>query len=467
MNNTKSKKRRDKRKKKKGKKNQSHLTAEQRSSIESGLSCGSPLREIAASVDKDPTTVSKEIRKHRTLKHRTDPYGKPRNPCSKVRDCDLSGICAEKCTHSFPLCRNCPECSGSCPEFEPDICSRLLRYPHVCNGCEKLPGCRKNIRYIYSAASAQKAYESELSESRKGINMEEESLKKLDELVSPLIAEKRQPVSHVFASHADEIDISQSTFYRYVDSGILAVRNIDLPKKVKYKPRKRKQDPHPSGSEKREGRAYEDYLKHITAHPVFHVIQMDTVIGRPGGKTILTLHNTLDELQAYILLPSKEARHVSAAFDALRLRFGSDELFLEYFGIILTDNGTEFADVKHFEDLGIRIFFCDPNRSDQKGSCEKNHEYLRKYLPKGTSFDALEQNDIDLISSHINSTIRPSLNNATPYEMTLNRWGPQVTQALGIGEIAPDDVLGDRTLLKNIIPSGRYEKFRKDNTKAE
>ena len=30
-----------------------------------------------------------------------------------------------------------------------------------------------------------------------------------------------------------------------------------------------------------------------------------------------------------------------------------------------------------------KIFFCDPNRSDSKGSCENNHRMIRYVIPKG------------------------------------------------------------------------------------
>lgn len=53
----------------------------------------------------------------------------------------------------------------------------------------------------------------------------------------------------------------------------------------------------------------------------------------------------------------------------------------------------------------------------KKGAIEKNHEFIRYIIPKGTSMDNLTQNDIDLMINHINSLTRPSLNNATPYDL--------------------------------------------------
>lgn len=64
-----------------------------------------------------------------------------------------------------------------------------------------------------------------------------------------------------------------------------------------------------------------------------------------------------------------------------------------------------------------KIFYCNPRASYQKEMLEKNHEFIRYVLPKGTSFDKLLQTDIDLIINHINSLSRESLNWFTPIDV--------------------------------------------------
>ena len=60
--------------------NQKHLTLDNRIAIEKGLDSGLSLRQIAASIGKDPSTVSKEIRKHRT-EHPHNSFNEPKNKC--------------------------------------------------------------------------------------------------------------------------------------------------------------------------------------------------------------------------------------------------------------------------------------------------------------------------------------------------------------------------------------------------
>lgn len=88
------------------------------------------------------------------------------------------------------------------------------------------------------------------------------------------------------------------------------------------------------------------------------------------------------------LLLYRRARYVNEVFLGLKETLGDDE-FSRLFEVVPTDNGTEFSDPETIEmsfrnPSGIlsHVFFCDPNCSWQKGSFEKNHEYIRYVLPK-------------------------------------------------------------------------------------
>ncbi len=87
------------------------------------------------------------------------------------------------------------------------------------------------------------------------------------------------------------------------------------------------------------------------------------------------------------------------------------------------------------------IYYCEPNRSDQKAKVEKNHEYIRYIIPKGTSLDNYTQNDIDLMMSHINSTAREVLNFAIPYDMANIYLGMDTLKKLNLYKIQPDNII--------------------------
>ena len=137
----------------------------------------------------------------------------------------------------------------------------------------------------------------------------------------------------------------------------------------------------------------------------------------------------------------------------LKVLLGIDE-FKRLFEVIITDNGTEFSDPESIEldmDTGEKVsnlFYCDPNCSWQKGSIEKNHEYIRYILPKGTSFAFLTQEACFKLASHINSVPRLSLNNISPYEDIFNFIGKDNLERLNISQIDYDDIDLSINLLK-------------------
>ncbi len=423
--------------------NQKHLTLDNRIAIEKGLDSGLSLRQIAASIGKDPSTVSKEIRKHRT-EHPHNSFNEPKNKCVYALTCKKKNICEIYAPVCKSMCRKCPQCNRVCEDFVPRSfhCDKLDKAPFVCNGCSRKCGCHLDKAY-YKAASANRQYRTVLIESRAGINATEEELTRLDELVSPLIRQGQSPFM-ILQSHP-EIKLSEKTLYNYIDSGALSVRNLDLPKKVKYKPR----SVHGSEIDDTgifEGRTYKDYQDFIREFPDTPVTEMDTVLGcRGSSKVLLTLHFTACAFMMAFLLDSKEPSHVEAVFDAMDSAVGTF-LFASALPLILTDRGGEFKHPDRLEcsqenTIRTSIYYCDPMCSWQKPHCEKNHEYIRKICPKGSSFDPLYQADVRLMMSHINSSPRASLGGASPFTLARMMLPKELLDFFALEEIAPDRVI--------------------------
>lgn len=123
------------------------------------------------------------------------------------------------------------------------------------------------------------------------------------------------------------------------------------------------------------------------------------------------------------LLPGDRRKYVQDVFDLLLSEL-DPQTYSQLFPIILTDNGSSFLDpslfeMPHRQDVLTKVFYCDPMSSWQKGRLEKNHEFIRYILPKGTSFDSLTEQKVNLMMNHINSTARASLNGCTPFQLAL------------------------------------------------
>ena len=381
-----------------------HLTLSDRNDIQLGLERGETFKAIGQSILKDPTTVSKEVKRNRQVREST--------------------------------CDNLP-------------CPLLDKAPFVCNGCPKR---RQNCGFkkiFYLAKQAQKQYEQTLVEAREGTPLNSKTFWDMDKIISDGV-KKGQHIYHILKTH--NLDVSSSTVYRHIRKGYLSIAPIDLARAVKFKERRKSKLPS-IPKEAKKGRSYEDFQNYLALNQLDSWLEMDTVMGRMGGKVLLTFNLSFCNFIFARLLDNKTALEVTKhLYDIKNTLHQADKDFFQLFPVILTDNGGEFARVDDIE-MDVRgeskLFFCDPNRSDQKGRIEKNHTLIRDILPKGTSFDNLTQEDINLICSHVNSVKRAALNGKSAYELFAFTYGEETPKLLGISKIPAEDVCQSSKLLQH------------------
>ena len=392
-----------------------HLTLDQREEIQNCLACGVSFKAIARRIGKDPTTVSKEVKKHITV------------ITPNVKRYDLDGK---------PL--------GNA------VCSKLLKAPFVCNGCEKHRRQCTFTKHLYYAKKAQEEYESLLVEAREGIPLNSAAFYEMDRVVSNAM-KNGQHIYHIATTN--DLKVSVPTIYRHLHKGWLSASKFDTPRMLKFKPRKQKPQAYIPKTAK-VGRTYNDFLAFIEESEITSWVEMDTVIGRIGGKVIMTFDFTMCNFMFGLLLDNKTSAEVSAKIISLKTKFRDAGIrFGDIFPLILTDNGGEFADVFTFEldqtgQKETKLFFCDPMQSCQKARVEKNHTLFRDIVPKGQTFDYFTQSTVNLIFSHVNSVKRKSLNSKTPYELFSFTYGKMIAELLGISQVPTDKVIQSPKLLR-------------------
>ncbi len=217
--------------------NQKHLTFDDRKYIEKSLNQGLSFKEIAKYLCKDPTTISKEIRAHRLSDwYHKGTFYNAHNFCIHRYRCRKTNVC-RKIILCDVKCASCPTCNQTCPDFVRERCDRLDKAPYVCNGCPKaINHCTIAHKYRYDARFADRKYRELLTDSRSGISMTKHELRQKDMVISPLISQGQSPYQ-IITNHP-ELDMSVRTLYTYLDEGLFTARNIDLKRKVKFKPRK-------------------------------------------------------------------------------------------------------------------------------------------------------------------------------------------------------------------------------------
>lgn len=420
-----------------------HLTIVDRSKIEYGLNHGHSIRAIAKDIEKNPTTVMREIQRNGSFYTERD-----LNDCAYRDSCTQTGVCGRidcraKCSRR---CRK--TCFKNCSLYLKVSCEKLNSSPYVCNGCSSshVGNCPFD-KCFYRAEEAQKIATEQLRERNAGFDLTLQELQEIDRIITPGILKGQSPY-HVVQSNKDKLSVSVSTVYRLIEAGAIGAKNIDLKEKVKRKERKsRRQQKHAKRvAELKIGRLYEDYLEYMEEHDVMHP-QMDCVEGiQEETCAILTLHWADVKMQLGFYLESKDSWHVVGVFDEIEQVLGT-ELFQMMFPLILTDNGVEFDDIIGMErsvfDPNVKrtqIFFCEPNRSDEKGACENNHKRVRDIFPKGKSLEGFTQEEVTLAFNNINSYRRNSQFGKCPYELAMQIFPEEFFDLLGLYQIKDTEV---------------------------
>lgn len=348
---------------------------------------------------------------------------------AKLINCDPTSVSKEVKRNRFVSKEAARQISDS-------ICPITLRFPYVCNACNKRSRCHFR-QYRYEARVAQQKADYRLVIPRKGINLTQEEFHILDKKIKDGLNNK-ESIYHIVNSN-DDIHVSVSSVYNYINHHLLSSTRMDLPYAVSLKKRKRsikKYDYCENKNIDRSNRNFIDYLAYKHAHPNAYVVQMDFLGSvMKDSKSILTL--IIPELHFTLLriIENKNSRKVVKVFDDIQQRLGIEN-FKSVFPAILTDRDPSFSDMIGIEydsttgEERTRLFFCDAFKSNQKASVENMNKQLRKYFPKGKSVDRYTDSDMDNVMNFINNLRIPSLSGFTPNEAFMKVYGQELLDKL-------------------------------------
>ena len=426
---------------------------EETEAIESGLLTHKNASSLAQDLGLDVSGLIKHIKSHLTFRMTS-----LINKCGRCKICQITSLCQKCRNKKGARCAACrlQNCNQLCNSYtkKPE-CKRVRKFPYCCNGCEKATRCHLNHVY-YESSKAWEATLSNRSEPRKGAQADQAELKRLSDILVPLIKGKKQSLDQVYQTHSDEIGWSKQTLLNYIDAKLIpGLANIDLPKRVKYPTgRRKKRLSGPTNAAFLEGRTYDDFVAFTAENRGIGVVEMDTVVSCRGSDAcVLTLLFRSCNFMLAFLLKEKTTEEVSRVFGLIRSALGGD-LFRRTFGCVLTDNGSEFANPTEIEadpetgEILTRVFYCDPGKSGQKGKIEKNHVELRKVFPKGTDFALFTQAQLNLALRHVNSEPRGVLNHHSPGTIAKLFLDEKVLALNEYSPIDPDEVFLSPMLLK-------------------
>ena len=367
----------------------SHFNYDDRCAIEEGVRDGLSASAIARRLDVSPSSVTREVKSNRWAREPKRKSVRQARKCGAYDDCRKKrSVCAqcllvETKRHS---CKLCPAvvCCDLCPDFVPRECPAVTRWPYVCACAQSKKSACDLPKFRYDARRAQEMADARRSESREGVSITEEELARMLDIVVPLIENGLSPEA-VWMSNPD-LPVGCRTFRSWMESGVVPIPAIALPRKVRCRPRKKKHGP----AAARPGREYADFFG---AFPRGERLcsgggQRHRLCGQSGAHTELSR----GEGRVPVLPAPGRARSapVVEACDMLERLLGGPELFRAAFGVMVVDRGEEFADWEGIERSCLieganrcHVYYCDPMRPSQKGHCERNHAELQAHPAEG------------------------------------------------------------------------------------
>ena len=197
----------------------------------------------------------------------------------------------------------------------------------------------------------------------------------------------------------DEI-VCTKTLYNYIDQGLLKVRNIDLPLRTKRKiktERTRK-------NRRLYGTSIEERPAEIATREEFGHWEIDTVLGNSSScAVLLTLDERMTRKRHIIKISERSTAAVAEGLKRIQVQYG--EKWSSVFRTITSDNGSEFAALPALLPK-TKIYYAHPYSAWERGTNEKQNSLIRRFIPKGRSFEQVSEETILRIQNWINNLPR-------------------------------------------------------------
>ena len=212
--------------------------------------------------------------------------------------------------------------------------------------------------------------------------------------------------------------ICENTLYNYIYRGDIFLRLTKEHLLYKGKHHKKKAEPHKRAREAK-GETIENRPAEVKDRETFGHWEMDSIMGCKGSKAaLLVLTERLTRYGLVFRVPDHTMGSVVKVLDRLERKLGKD--FQGIFQSITVDNGSEFQDCagmersKRARKPRTKIYYCHPYSAYERGSNENMNRIIRRFFPKGTSFDEVTAAEVAEVEEWLANYPRRILDWATP-----------------------------------------------------
>lgn len=186
---------------------------------------------------------------------------------------------------------------------------------------------------------------------------------------------------------------------------MLKVKNIDLPLKVKRKSCTEK------GSQNKRifGMSIEERSDEVNNRLTFGHWEIDTIVGKKeSSPVLLALDERLTRKRHLVKIPSRSSDAVRLGLEKIAGLYG--ESLETVFKSVTSDNGSEFVDLGRYLPKSTKVYYAHPYSSYERGTSEKQNSLVRRFFPKGKSFDNITDEQVAFVEHWINNLPRKIFN---------------------------------------------------------
>lgn len=157
----------------------------------------------------------------------------------------------------------------------------------------------------------------------------------------------------------------------------------------------------------------DDRPKHVENRKEIGHWEGDLVIGKGQKSAIGTLVERKARFTLIVKLSDRKSKTVRKGFVKEFNKFN-----VHFLKTLTYDNGVEMAQHKLLtEQTGMQVYFAHPYSSWERGTNENTNGLIRRYFPKGTDFNAVNELQLKTVQERLNNRPRKVLNFKTPSEI--------------------------------------------------
>jgi IS30 family transposase len=241
-----------------------------------------------------------------------------------------------------------------------------------------------------------------------------------EKVLSPAKWSPDAAIGYAKANKMFENVVSTKTFYNWIEDGLVKVKNMDLLLKVRRRPSRPRQE-----RKKRLGKSIDDRPKEVDLREEFGNWEGDGIVGKDQKGFLISLVERKLGIGLLFNVRDRKEDKIVKVIDQLEKQFGDS--FGSIFKTITFDNGSEFSRSDMMEQDGrTKVYYAHPFSSWERATNENWNGIVRRFIPKGSTFDDLTVDDLARINHYINTLPRKRFGYKSPLEL----WNAQIHDML-------------------------------------